>query len=139
MSSLSPFKASLLGLKPHKNEASLRIRNSSAALVAAFLLTQLTPAPSIWTAVDVVFYEPGEGKSPFWMFCAAGKQFYLLDSQGTFIHDCCRTSHTGSLHPKRPSGGCSAHVPAKISATHAVSVEEYHDTTATDTSACVVT
>ncbi|KAJ8591541.1 hypothetical protein M405DRAFT_873197 [Rhizopogon salebrosus TDB-379] len=67
----TPLKASLLSLKPYKNEASLRIRNSSAALVAAFLLTQLTPAPSLWTAVDVVFYESGEGKSAFWMFCAA--------------------------------------------------------------------
>ena len=74
--SLTPLKASLLTLKPHKHEASLRIRNSSAALVAALLLTQLTPAPSLWTAVDVVFYDSGEGKSAFWMVCAAGEWFY---------------------------------------------------------------
>ncbi|OAX31132.1 hypothetical protein K503DRAFT_777822 [Rhizopogon vinicolor AM-OR11-026] len=43
--SLTPRKVSLLSLKPHKNEPSLRIRNSSAALIAALLFTQLTPAP----------------------------------------------------------------------------------------------
>lgn len=73
MSSLTPLKASMLSLKPHKNEAALRIRNSSAALVAVLLFTHLTPAPSLWTAVDVVFNDSGEGKSAFWMMCAAGE------------------------------------------------------------------
>jgi hypothetical protein len=81
MSSFTTLKASLFSLMPHKNEASLRIRNSSAALVTAFLLTQLTPAPSPWTAVDVVFYESGEGKSAFWIFCAAGERFCFLGLQ----------------------------------------------------------
>ncbi|KAG0704609.1 hypothetical protein DFH29DRAFT_911217 [Suillus ampliporus] len=71
MSSLTPLKATLLSLRPHKNEASLRIRNSSAALLAALFLTHLTPAPSLWTAIDVVFNDSGEGKSAFWMICAA--------------------------------------------------------------------
>ena len=72
-----PFKASLLSLKPHRNEASLRIRNSSAALLVVLLLTHLTPAPSLWIAIDVVFYESSEGKSAFWMFCAAGACLYF--------------------------------------------------------------
>ncbi|KAG1747829.1 uncharacterized protein EDB91DRAFT_1115001 [Suillus paluster] len=71
MSSLTPLKASILSLKPHKNEASLRIRNSSAAVLAVLFLTHLTPAPSLWTAIDVVFNDLGEGKSAFWMLCAA--------------------------------------------------------------------
>ncbi|KAG2754822.1 hypothetical protein P692DRAFT_20870211 [Suillus brevipes Sb2] len=71
MSSLTPLKASMLSLTPHKNEAALRIRNSSAALVVVLFLTHLTPAPSLWTAVEVVFNDSGEGKSAFWVMCAA--------------------------------------------------------------------
>ncbi|KAG2141907.1 hypothetical protein DEU56DRAFT_795478 [Suillus clintonianus] len=71
MSSLTPLKASIISLKPHRNEAALRIRNSSAALIALLFLTHLTPAPSLWTAIDVVFNDLGEGKSAFWIMCAA--------------------------------------------------------------------
>lgn len=63
----------MLSLTPHKNEAALRIRNSSAALVVLLFLTHLTPAPSLWTAVEVVFNDSGEGKSAFWVICAAGE------------------------------------------------------------------
>jgi hypothetical protein len=130
----TPLKASLLSLKPYKNEASLRIRNSSAALVAAFLLTQLTPAPSLWTAVDVVFYESGEGKSAFWMFCAAGEWSCFLILQARLLMASRRASHTRSLHPERTSGSSGAFISTEISPTHPVTFEKHQVATVTKTS-----
>jgi hypothetical protein len=130
MSSLTPLKASTLSLKPHKNEAALRIRNSSAAVVAVLFLTHLTPAPSLWTAVDVVLNDSGEGKSAFWMMCAAGECPYSnlsIKSSMTVI----RVGHTRSFHPERPSGSYSAHVSTNTSPTRAVTFEEHQDTTVT--------
>jgi len=56
--------------KPHKNEAFVRLRNSTLCLVTLVLLTYLLPIPSLWTALNVV---RGEGDvNVFWAVCAAG-------------------------------------------------------------------
>ncbi|KAF8141339.1 hypothetical protein EV363DRAFT_1151185 [Boletus edulis] len=55
--------------KPHRNEALLRLRNSTLCLVTLVLLTYLLPVPSLWTAFNVV---RGEGHvDVFWAVCAA--------------------------------------------------------------------
>ncbi|KAG6381851.1 hypothetical protein JVT61DRAFT_464 [Boletus reticuloceps] len=55
--------------KPHRNEALLRLRNSTLCLVTLGLLTYLLPVPSLWTALNVV---RGEGHvDVFWAVCAA--------------------------------------------------------------------
>ena len=56
--------------KPHKNEAFLRLRNSTLCLVTLVLLTYLLPIPSLWTALNVVRGE--SGVNAFWAVCAAG-------------------------------------------------------------------
>ncbi|KAG2057458.1 hypothetical protein BDR06DRAFT_878093 [Suillus hirtellus] len=86
----------MLSLKPHKNEAALRIRNSSAALIAVLLFTHLTPAPSLWTAVDVVFNDSGEGKSAFWVMCAAE-----LAMLGLFTLNALQAA-IGLMYPQKP-------------------------------------
>ncbi|KAF8553025.1 hypothetical protein OG21DRAFT_1597863 [Imleria badia] len=55
--------------KPHKNEAFVRLRNSTLCLVTLVLFTYLLPVPSLWTALNVVRGEGGVGV--FWAVCAA--------------------------------------------------------------------
>ncbi|KIJ65400.1 hypothetical protein HYDPIDRAFT_174869 [Hydnomerulius pinastri MD-312] len=55
--------------KPHKNEAVLRLRNTTLSLFALVLLTHLLPVPSLWTAVDVV--RGDERVGVHWAVCAA--------------------------------------------------------------------
>ncbi|KAF9224232.1 hypothetical protein BS17DRAFT_104448 [Gyrodon lividus] len=55
--------------KPYKNEAVLRLRNTTMSLLALILLTYLLPIPSLWTAVNVVRGE--SGVSVVWAVCAA--------------------------------------------------------------------
>ncbi|KAF9233730.1 hypothetical protein BU15DRAFT_53498 [Melanogaster broomeanus] len=55
--------------KPYKNEAVLRLRNTSLSLLTLILLTYLLPVPSLWTAVNVVRSEGGVGG--IWAVCAA--------------------------------------------------------------------
>lgn len=56
--------------KPHKNEAILRLRNSTLSLVALVLVTYLLPVPSLWTALNVV--RGKGGINLYWAICAAG-------------------------------------------------------------------
>ena len=56
--------------KPHKNEAFVRLRNSTLSLVTLALLTYLSPVPSLWTALNVVRGE--RDVNLFWAVCAAG-------------------------------------------------------------------
>lgn len=56
--------------KPHKNEASVRLRNSSLSLATLVLLTYLLPIPSLWTALNVVRGE--RDVNVFWAVCATG-------------------------------------------------------------------
>ncbi|KAG9308053.1 hypothetical protein JVU11DRAFT_12620 [Chiua virens] len=56
--------------KPHKNEAFLRLRNSTLSLVTLVLLTYLLPVPSLWTAFNFVRGECVV--DAFWAICAAG-------------------------------------------------------------------
>ncbi|KAI9571993.1 hypothetical protein HD554DRAFT_1747908 [Boletus coccyginus] len=53
--------------KPHKNEASVRLRNSSLSLATLVLLTYLLPIPSLWTALNVV--RGGRDVNVFWTVC----------------------------------------------------------------------
>ncbi|KAG8221181.1 hypothetical protein J3R82DRAFT_2745 [Butyriboletus roseoflavus] len=55
--------------KPHKNEAFVRLRNSTLCLVTLVLLTYLLPVPSLWTALHVVRREAGV--TVLWAVCAA--------------------------------------------------------------------
>ena len=56
--------------KPHKNEAFVRLRNSTLSLVTLLLLTYLLPVPSLWTALNVVRGE--RDANVLWAVCAAG-------------------------------------------------------------------
>ena len=56
--------------KPHKNEAFVRLRNSTLCLATLVLLTYLLPIPSLWTALNVVRGE--SSVDVFWTVCAAG-------------------------------------------------------------------
>lgn len=55
---------------PHKNEAVVRLRNSTLCLVTLVLLTYLLPVPSLWTALNIVRADGPIGT--FWAVCAAG-------------------------------------------------------------------
>ncbi|KAH7881963.1 hypothetical protein F5I97DRAFT_459867 [Phlebopus sp. FC_14] len=55
--------------KPHKNEAMLRLRNTTLSLVVLIVLTNLLPVPSLWTAVKVV--RGNEDRGTLWTICAA--------------------------------------------------------------------
>jgi hypothetical protein len=65
--------------KPHKNEAFVRLRNSTLCLVTLVLFTYLLPVPSLWTALNVVRGEGGVGV--FWAVCAAGMPTCQLDME----------------------------------------------------------
>lgn len=56
--------------KPYKNEAFVRLRNSTLCLVTLVLLTYLLPVPSLWTALNVMRAE--SNINVFWAVCAAG-------------------------------------------------------------------
>ncbi|KIK95492.1 hypothetical protein PAXRUDRAFT_378968 [Paxillus rubicundulus Ve08.2h10] len=55
--------------KPYKNEAVLRLRNTTMSLLALILLTHLLPVPSLWTAFNVV--RGGSDVGAVWAVCAA--------------------------------------------------------------------
>ncbi|KAF8833502.1 hypothetical protein BDN67DRAFT_976567 [Paxillus ammoniavirescens] len=56
--------------KPYKNEAVLRLRNTTMSLLALILLTYLLPVPSLWTAFNVM-RGGRSGVGAVWAVCAA--------------------------------------------------------------------
>ncbi|KAG6328445.1 hypothetical protein ID866_10644 [Astraeus odoratus] len=56
-------------IKPYKNEAVIRLRNSTVGLVALVMATHLLPMPSLWTAVHVVRGSTDRGL--LWGVCIA--------------------------------------------------------------------
>lgn len=76
MSSTTP---SLLDfLKPRKNEAILKLRNSIVALVVLVILTNLSPLPSVWTSTRLAWGVLTRAKTPdfsygWWLLCMGGE------------------------------------------------------------------
>ncbi|KAI6010405.1 hypothetical protein PISMIDRAFT_680512 [Pisolithus microcarpus 441] len=65
-------------IKPYRNEALIRLRNSSVCLVALVVTTHLLPVPSLWTAANVV--RDGEQRDTgfLWGICATELGFLAL-------------------------------------------------------------
>ncbi|KAI5980785.1 hypothetical protein EDD15DRAFT_2381194 [Pisolithus albus] len=65
-------------IKPYKNEALIRLRNSSVCLVALVVTTHLLPVPSLWTAVNVVRDGERRDTGCLWGICATELGFLAL-------------------------------------------------------------
>ena len=59
--------------KPHKSEATLRIRNSAVGISVLLLLTHLSPLPSLWTCIRVVSSEHLPAVSWKYYLCSVGE------------------------------------------------------------------
>jgi len=55
---------------PYKNEAVIRLRNSTVSLVTLTVITYLLPVPSLWTALSIV--RRSQDRGFLWCLCAAG-------------------------------------------------------------------
>ncbi|KAL4061919.1 hypothetical protein V8B97DRAFT_2069823 [Scleroderma yunnanense] len=55
-------------VKPYKNEAVIRLRNSTVSLVTLTVITYLLPVPSLWTALNIV--RGSHDKGFLWGICA---------------------------------------------------------------------
>lgn len=55
---------------PYKNEAVIRLRNSTVSLVTLTVITYLLPVPSLWTALNIV--RGSQDRGFLWCLCAAG-------------------------------------------------------------------
>lgn len=65
-------------IKPYKNEALIRLRNSTVGLVALVVTTHILPLPSLWTAANVV-RDRGQSDIGFlWGVCATELGFLAL-------------------------------------------------------------
>ena len=65
-------------VKPYKNEALIRLRNSTMSLVTLTVMTYLLPIPSLWTALNIV--RGNQNKGFLWGVCAAGAPRWILFS-----------------------------------------------------------
>jgi hypothetical protein len=69
--SSSPLAHLSNNIKPHPNEALLRLRSSSLALLSVFLVTNLLPLPNPLHAWKVVFSGHAGGGPIWWGLCCA--------------------------------------------------------------------
>ena len=75
-----PSSFSILNwIKPSRSEATTRLRTNGLALVVLFLVTNLAPVPSLWTAFQVVSSRSDVGLV-WWALCIAGKTIFILPS-----------------------------------------------------------
>ncbi|EIW75334.1 hypothetical protein CONPUDRAFT_169693 [Coniophora puteana RWD-64-598 SS2] len=74
---LSQSKAQLVDFsKPFKNEAVIRLRNSSLTLLASIVLATVLPIPSPWTSTNIVMSRP-RNTGAFWFALCSLELLFL--------------------------------------------------------------
>lgn len=69
-------------IKPSRNEAITRIRTNGLALVVLFIVTNLAPIPSLWSAFQVVSTRAEVGVF-WWLLCVIGEATKLYSTSAT--------------------------------------------------------